>query len=69
MACGSNICQPCHGPVHGTSSKGPDAQAAPMCVFCHRYQHKVGWPEFERLYGFIRAEKAAEWWKRFKEQR
>ncbi len=73
MACGGTGgwmgCDPAHGPVNGTSSKGPDREAGPLCGECHGHQHRMGWPAFEALFRFSREEKAAEWWKRFKEQR
>jgi hypothetical protein len=62
----SRCVEPCHGPVNGTRSKGPDSGAIPMTREKHLEQHKIGWPAFEKKYGFSRPELAAYWWKRFK---
>lgn len=61
-------CDPAHGPAFGMSMKGPDAEAIPLCRDHHRYQHKVGWAEFEKTYQFSRPEVAAAWWKAFKDK-
>jgi hypothetical protein len=58
----SNFCDPCHGPVNGMRSKGPDAGAIPMCRYHHEEQTRIGWDEFERVYGFERAFAASVWW-------
>ena len=55
-------CDPAHGPVNGTSSKGPDAGAIPLCRYHHREQHKIRWPEFEKRYQFSREREAAVYW-------
>lgn len=60
---------PCHGPVNGTSSKGPDAGAIPMCRRHHDEQHSVGWRMFERVYEFSRAGEAVVFWEMFKNER
>ncbi len=61
-------CDPAHGPTNGTSSKGPDAEAIPLCRKHHDYQHEIGWPAFEAEYGIDRRVIAAAWWKAFRAQ-
>jgi len=56
-----------HGPVSGTSSKGPDSEAIPLCAGFgtpdhHALQHRLGWTEFEVKYGFCREVEARTWW-------
>ncbi len=58
-------CDPCHGPVNGTSSKGPDASAIPMCRREHDEQTRIGWPAFEKLHGIDREREALIWWTAF----
>lgn len=55
-------CDPAHGPVNGTGSKGPDAEAIPLCRMHHDEQHKLNWPAFAALYGFNREKNAVAWW-------
>lgn len=50
--------EPCHGPVSGFRSKGPDAEALPMCRHHHDEQHRIGWPAFEIKYEFHRDREA-----------
>ncbi len=66
VVCHKRGCDPCHGPVNGTSSKGPDAGALPMCRAHHDVQTVIGWPEFERGYGFSREIESAAWFYTFK---
>jgi hypothetical protein len=56
---------PAHGPVNGTGSKGPDNEAVPLCRHHHDEQHRIGWPAFERKYGFSREKEAATHWAAF----
>jgi len=59
------IIDPCHGPVNGKGSKGPDSEAVPMCRVHHEQQHLWGWPRFEKYHGFSRSGEAAKWWAAF----
>ena len=54
-----------HGPVNGRGSKGPDDQAIPLCRRHHQLQHAMGWPRFEKEYGFSREQAAAAHWTAF----
>ena len=63
--CASSGCDPCHGPVNGMSSKGPDAEAIPMCREHHNEQTRLGWPKFEDAHGFDRKTIARLWWNSF----
>jgi hypothetical protein len=58
-------CDPCHGPVNGASSKGPDREATPMCRFHHDEQTRIGWVAFEAKYQFDRAKEARSHWALF----
>jgi hypothetical protein len=62
LHCGSRRCDPAHGPVNGRGSKGPDAEAAPLCRYHHERQHALGWTKFQEAYGYDRALEAAAWW-------
>jgi hypothetical protein len=53
------VIDPAHGPVNGRGSKGPDCEAISLCRFHHSEQHKIGWIEFEKKYGFYRAKEAS----------
>ena len=53
---------PAHGPVNGSGSKGPDNEAVPICRRHHREQHAIGWPAFEKRYGFSREAEAKVFW-------
>lgn len=55
-------CDPMHGPVNGTSQKGPDDRAIPGCRSHHEEQHAIGWPAFEAKYGFSREAEAKVWY-------
>ena len=59
-------CDPAHGPVNGTASKGADRECIPLCRPHHDEQHRIGWLKFESQYAFDRAEEAAAHWARFK---
>lgn len=58
-------CDPAHGPINGLSSKGPDADAIPLCRTHHDEQHQIGWRGIEIKYGFRRKVIAAYWWNQF----
>jgi hypothetical protein len=62
-------CEASHGPVNGMRSKGPDAEAIPLCNAWarghHGQQHKLGWPEFERKYRFSREQVAKDHFEAF----
>jgi hypothetical protein len=53
------VIDPAHGPVNGRGSKGLDCEAISLCRFHHSEQHKIGWIEFEKKYGFYRAKEAS----------
>ena len=55
-------CDPAHGPTLGMSMKGPDSGCIPLCRRHHDEQTKIGWPMFERGYGFDRERVSAVWW-------
>lgn len=63
--CQYYICEPAHGPVTGMSSKGPDAEAVPLCRIHHAHMHHVGWSNFECEFGISREAVAEQWWKQF----
>jgi hypothetical protein len=45
--------QAAHGPhkaSKGMASKCEDRWALPLSEACHRLQHQIGWPEFERRF-------------------
>jgi hypothetical protein len=50
---------PAHGPSAGKGLKGTDSGAVPLCRFHHEQQHSIGWPDFEKRYGFSREKEAA----------
>lgn len=52
MCCRVGVCDPAHGPVNGTGSKGPDNEALPLCRDHHEYQAEIGHERFAQLYGF-----------------
>lgn len=58
-------CDPCHGPVNGLSSKGPDNEAVPMCRKHHDEQTRLGWVNFEIKHQFSRSVIAAWWWNKY----
>lgn len=60
---------PCHGPVNGMGSKGPDNEAVPMCRRHHRQQTRLGWECFEHRCAIDRKAKAAEWWEAYQESK
>jgi hypothetical protein len=50
----------------GTASKVADRWCIPLTDNCHRLQHNIGWPEFDRLYLPAKADLlAAEYWARW----
>ena len=57
-----HMSDPAHGPVNGRGSKGPDNEAIPLCRNHHEEQHRLGWPAFEKKYGFSREREAAAHW-------
>jgi hypothetical protein len=63
---GVRPCDPAPGPVNGTSSKGPDREALPLCRPHHSEQTSWGWEFFESKYEFSREVEAAAHWARFK---
>lgn len=63
------VIDPAHGPTNGMRSKGPDAEAIPLCRKHHQQQHLMGWPEFDMYYRFSRAKEAAKWWHRYQQTR
>ena len=67
--CAYTFCDPCHGPTNGTSSKGPDAEAIPMCRLHHSEQTASTWPQFEKRYKINRAAIARVWWNKFMESK
>jgi hypothetical protein len=60
--CKWHVCDPVHGPVNGTSSKGPDNETIPLCRVCHEMQTQIGWRRFEIAYHVDRKATAAHWW-------
>ncbi len=44
----------------GTGLKPGDFHAVPLCVECHRLQHQIGQPEFEKQFGIDLLALAAE---------
>lgn len=58
-------CDPMHGPPNGKSQKGPDSGCIPGCREHHDEQTAIGWPAFEKKYGFSREKEAAVWWTAF----
>jgi hypothetical protein len=54
-----------HGPVNGRGSKGPDNEAIPLCRAHHERQHAIGWPAFEKEFGFSRKKEAKVHWAAF----
>jgi hypothetical protein len=63
----AGVVDPCHGPPNGTSQKGPDSGAVPMCRRHHDIQTQMSWRKFELLFGFSREEQAAAHFARWKE--
>lgn len=63
--CGLKHCDPAHGPVNGRGSKGPDAEAIPLCRRHHEIQTRLGWAAFEREFEIDRAHWAASYWVAF----
>jgi len=66
MVCGAIFCDPAHGKTNGMSSKGPDADAGPLCRNHHTVQHEIGWEQFEVDYAVDREKCAKYWWGLFK---
>ena len=76
LACGLVTDTSClaHGPVGGTSQKGPDNEGIVLCwgfgsLRHHEEQHRIDWPMFEAKYGINRAELAAAHWARYLKSR
>jgi hypothetical protein len=64
--CGHSPAEPAHGPMNGAGSKGPDAEAVPLCRLHHAEMHQFGsWPSFEERHFFIRAAVASAHWARW----
>jgi hypothetical protein len=47
----------------GVGTKVSDRFAVPLCNFHHSEQHRLGWQEFERRFGFSGIDAAAYLWK------
>jgi hypothetical protein len=62
IVCSRMPAEPCHGPVNGMSSKGPDNGCVPMCRRCHEEQHSIGWPAFE-VRRMVSRERSAKVWR------